>query len=54
VAEEVPAETLSRYPCGLAMDAEVAKIASKNLTTSDGGTAGATPDDAKQERRVEV
>jgi hypothetical protein len=57
--EEVSTESVSGDPLGLAVDIEVAKIARKNLTTSEGLTAaksisGATLDNVEQEKRVEV
>jgi hypothetical protein len=59
VVEEVPAETPSRDHHEIVVDVEVAKIASENLTTSEGQdaakiVAGTTPDDVEQEERPEV
>jgi hypothetical protein len=59
IVEEVPTETPSRNHCEIAVDVEVTKIASMNLTTSEGQDAietitGTTHDDAELEERVEV
>jgi hypothetical protein len=50
---DVPAETPSWDHCEIAVDVEVAKITSENLTTSEGQDAAETaaeetPDDAEQ------
>jgi hypothetical protein len=57
--EEVPIDTPSGEYREIAVDVEVAKIASENLTTSEGQdatetVAGVTHDDAEQEERVDV
>jgi hypothetical protein len=57
--EEVPAKALSGDPHELAVDVEVTKIASENLTTSEGLPAtetvsGVTADDVEREKRAEV
>jgi hypothetical protein len=59
VAEEVPAKTLSGDHREIAMDIEITKIASENLTTSEGQDVAEvftsmTHDNAGQEKRVEV
>jgi hypothetical protein len=56
---DAPAETPSGDHHEIVVEVEVMKIVNENLTTSEGQdavetVAGATPDDAEQEKRVEV
>jgi hypothetical protein len=59
MAEEVPVETLSGDHRKIAVDVEITKIASENLTTSEGQDvaeviASMTHDNAGQEKGAEV
>jgi hypothetical protein len=59
MVEEVPTEAPSEDHREIAVDVEVAMIACKNLTTSEGQDVvetviGVTHDDVEQEERAEV